>query len=48
VAPTGKVVDRQLIDLPGHDRDGVVNEVWMVGDELGALSRLGALPLAHR
>jgi len=44
VPATGKVVDRQIIDLLGH-HDGVIHEIWMVGDELGALSRLGVIRL---
>lgn len=45
VAPTGKVSERQIIDVLGL-RGGRVAEVWMVGDELSALVQLGALRLA--
>jgi hypothetical protein len=44
VAPTGQVVERQIIDVLGI-RDGLIHEVWMVGHELGALARLGVLAL---
>lgn len=43
--PTGKVVERQVIDLLVL-RDGRIAEIWMTADELGALSRIGALRLA--
>jgi len=42
---TGKVVERQIIDLLKVDR-GLITEVWMVGDELSALMQLGALARA--
>ena len=42
---TGQVVERQVIDLLRIDA-GRVSEIWMVSDELGALSRIGALSLA--
>lgn len=45
VAPTGKVVERQIIDVLEH-KDGLITKVWMVGDELGALLQMGALKLA--
>jgi hypothetical protein len=45
VEPTGKVVERQIIDLL-RLRDGLIDEVWMVGDELGALLQLGAITRA--
>ena len=44
VAATGQVMERQIIDVLGI-RDGLIHEVWMVGDELGALTRLGVLAL---
>ncbi len=43
LAATGKVIERQIIDLLVL-RDGRISEVWMVGDELGALARAGLLP----
>jgi ketosteroid isomerase-like protein len=42
--PTGKVAERQVIDLLAV-RDGRIEEVWMVADELSALVQLGALRL---
>jgi hypothetical protein len=44
IAPTGKIVERQIIDLL-RLRDGLIDEIWMVGDELSALTQLGALSL---
>ena len=42
--PTGKIVERQVIDLLVL-RDGRIVEVWMTADELGALTSIGALRL---
>jgi ketosteroid isomerase-like protein len=47
VPPTGRVVERQVIDVL-ESRDGRIAKVWMVGDDLGALVRPGALSLADR
>ena len=44
VAATGQVVERQIIDVLAI-RDGLIHEVWMVADDLGALTRLGVLKL---
>jgi hypothetical protein len=44
IAPTGKVIERQIIDVLGV-RDGLIHDVWMVADDLGALMQLGALAL---
>jgi predicted ester cyclase len=44
LAPTGKVVERQIIDVLGI-RGGLIQEVWMVSDELGAMIQLGAVAL---
>jgi predicted ester cyclase len=45
IPPTGKIVERQIIDLLALE-DGLVTEVWMVGDELGALVQMGAITRA--
>ena len=42
IAPTGKVVERQVIDLLRLE-NGLIREVWMVSDELGALNAIGAV-----
>jgi hypothetical protein len=42
---TGKTTERQVIDLL-KVQDGRIVEIWMVADELGALSGIGALQLA--
>jgi hypothetical protein len=42
IPATGKISERQIIDLLTIT-DGRISEVWMVGDELGALLQLGAL-----
>jgi hypothetical protein len=45
VAPTGKVVERQIIDVLAL-RDGLIHELWVVSDDLGALVQMAALKLA--
>jgi hypothetical protein len=45
VAPTGKVAERQIIDVLGI-QGGLIHEVWVVSDDLGALAQLGVLALA--
>jgi hypothetical protein len=45
VAPTGKVIERQVMDLLAL-RDGLIHEIWVLSDELGALVELGVLRLA--
>jgi hypothetical protein len=45
IAPTGNVVERQVIDLLRLE-NGRISEVWMVSDELGALNAIGALTRA--
>ena len=44
IAPTGKTVERQIIDVLGV-RDGLIHDLYMVADDLGALMQLGALAL---
>ena len=43
--PTGRIVERQVIDLLVL-RDRRIAEIWMTADELGALTSIGALRLA--
>jgi predicted ester cyclase len=45
--PTGKVTERQVIDLLTV-KEGRIVEVWMCSDELGALAGIGALQLASQ
>jgi predicted ester cyclase len=45
IPATGKVVERQIIDVLGV-RGGLIEEVWMVADELSALIQIGALSLS--
>jgi SnoaL-like polyketide cyclase len=44
IAATGQIVERQIIDVLGT-KSGLIDQVWMVSDDLGALARLGALAL---
>ena len=44
IAPSGKMTERQVIDVLKH-QGGRITEVWMVGDELSALLQLGAIAL---
>jgi predicted ester cyclase len=44
IPPTGKLIERQIIDVLGF-RDGKIHEVWMTADDLGALMQTGALSL---
>ena len=45
IPATGKIVERQIIDLLAL-RDGLITDVWMVGDDLGALAQIGAVTRA--
>jgi predicted ester cyclase len=44
IPPTGKTVERQIIDVLSI-HDGRIHDVWMVADDLGALLQTGALTL---
>lgn len=44
IAATGQIVERQIIDVLGT-KNGLIDQAWMVSDDLGALVRLGALAL---
>ena len=46
VAPTGRMVESLTIDVLGIT-DGLVSQIWVVGDELGRLMQLGAVSLAQ-
>jgi hypothetical protein len=39
------VIERQVMDLLAL-RDGLIHEIWVLSDELGALVELGVLRLA--
>ncbi len=43
VAPTGRVFDVLGIDILGVAADGRIDTIWVVADELGRLTQLGAL-----
>ena len=48
IAPTGRVVERRIIDVlildgPDGPEGGLIRELWMATDELDALLQLGAL-----
>lgn len=45
VAPTGRLVERQIIDVLTFE-GARISDIRMVGDELGLLVRLGAVRLA--
>jgi predicted ester cyclase len=47
VAPTGRDVSIRTIDVLSVE-EGRISDVWVVGDELGALLGLGALALRDR
>ena len=42
VEPAGRVFDVLGIDLLGLDEDGLIDTVWVVADELGRLTQVGA------
>jgi hypothetical protein len=43
---TGKIAERQVIDLLKIE-SGLITELWMVSDELSALTQLGAIDLVR-
>jgi hypothetical protein len=45
VAPTGRAISRQVIDVLSFGSDGRVHDIYVVGDELGLLVALGAVAL---
>jgi predicted ester cyclase len=44
MAPTGKSVDVQLIDITRFGDDGLAREHWGVFDALASMQQLGAFP----
>jgi steroid delta-isomerase-like uncharacterized protein len=44
MAPTGKRVDVQLIDIIRFSDDGLAREHWGVADQMRMLQQLGAIP----
>jgi predicted ester cyclase len=44
MAPTGKTVEMQLIDIMRFDDDGLVCEHWGVADMFALMQQLGAVP----
>jgi predicted ester cyclase len=40
----GKSIDVELIDIMRFGDDGLIHEHWGVGDTLGLLQQLGAIP----
>jgi steroid delta-isomerase-like uncharacterized protein len=44
IAPTGKSVDVQLIDITRFGDDGLAREHWGVFDALAMMQQLGAIP----
>ena len=44
MAPTGKSVDVQLIDITRFGEDGLAREHWGVFDALAMMQQLGAIP----
>jgi predicted ester cyclase len=44
IAPTGKKVDMQIIDIMRFDDDGLVCEHWGIADMFSLMQQLGAVP----
>jgi hypothetical protein len=46
VAPTGRAIEARTTDILTLTDDGLVSDVWVISDELGVLTQLGAAALA--